>query len=158
MEEKDIKKKAIETLIDKEEEIIIPILPKNGFHKLLQKIGLKKKELVFCLRKMLNGNRKRISTRIFDFPVFENNDTYILKRVFQLTVEHQDDLNYVVAVALQNDRNEPSKELLDAVQWLDDERFAYILEKSISTINIENFYRSIILISGAAKLIRTENQ
>lgn len=158
MEEKDIKKKALKALIDVSNEVIIPIIPKNWFHKVLQRFGLQKKELVFSLRKMLNGNRKRIAARIFDFPEFEQNDTYILKRVFELTMEHQDDLEYVVAVALQNDRNEPSKELLEAVKWLTDEQYANILDKSINTIDIENFYKSIILISGAAKLIRTENQ
>lgn len=154
----EIKKKAIETFIDKSEDIIIPLLPKNWFHKILQKVGLKKKELIFTLRKMRNGNRERIAPKLYDFPEFVRDDTYILKRVFELTVDQQASLNYVVAVALQNDRNEPSKELLDAVKWIDDEQFAYILEKSIGSIDIENFLKSIILISGTAKLIRTENQ
>lgn len=154
----EIKKKAIETFIDKSEEIIIPLLPKNWLHKVLQKVGLKKKELIFTLRKMRNGNRERISPRLLDFPEFVRDDTYILKKVFELTIEQQANLNYVVAVALQNDRNEPSKELLDAVKWIDDEQFAYILERSIGSIDIENFLKSIILISGTAKLIRTENQ
>lgn len=154
----EIKKKAIETFIDKSEEIIIPLLPKNWFHKILQKVGLKKKELIFTLRKLRNGNRERIAPKLYEFPEFVRDDTYILKRVFELTVLQQESLNYVVAVALQNDRNEPSKELLDAVKWLDDEQFAYILERSIGSIDIENFLKSIILISGTAKLIRTENQ
>lgn len=154
----EIKKKAIETFIDKSEEIIIPLLPKNWFHKILQKVGLKKKELIFTLRKMRTGNRERIAPKLYEFPEFVRDETYILKRVFELTVDQQASLNYVVAVALQNDRNEPTKELLDAVKWLDDEQFSYILEKSIGSIDIENFLKSIILISGTAKLIRTENQ
>lgn len=158
MEEKDIKKKAIETLIDQGEEIRIPILPKNLFHKILQRIGLKKKELVFCLRKIRVGNRERIAAKLFDFPEFERDDTYIYKRVFQLTVEHQEVLNYVVAVALQNDRNEPSKELLEAVKWIDDKLFTYILDQSISAIDIENFLSTIVVVSGTAKLMKTENQ
>ncbi|KKO91736.1 hypothetical protein AAW12_08725 [Sphingobacterium sp. Ag1] len=154
----EIKKKAIETFIDKSEEIIIPLLPKNWFHKILQKVGLKKKELIFTLRKMRTGNRERIAPKLYEFPEFVRDETYILKRVFELTVDQQASLNYVVAVALQNDRNEPTMELLDAVKWLDDEQFSYILEKSIGSIDIENFLKSIILISGTAKLIRTENQ
>jgi len=154
----EIKKKAIETFIDKSEEIIIPLLPKNWFHKILQKVGIKKKELIFTLRKMRTGNRERIAPKLYEFPEFVRDETYILKRVFELTVDQQKSLNYVVAVALQNDRNEPTKELLDAVKWLDDEQFSYILEKSIGSIDIENFLKSIILISGTAKLIRTENQ
>jgi hypothetical protein len=154
----EIKKKAIETFIDKSEEIIIPLLPKNWFHKILQKVGLKKKELIFTLRKMRTGNRERVAPKLYEFPEFVRDETYILKRVFELTVDQQTSLNYVVAVALQNDRNEPTKELLDAVKWLDDEQFSYILEKSIGSIDIENFLKSIILISGTAKLIRTENQ
>ncbi|MFC3353700.1 hypothetical protein [Sphingobacterium zeae] len=154
----EIKKKAIETFIDKSEEIIIPLLPKNWFHKILQKVGLKKKELIFTLRKMRTGNRERIAPKLYEFPEFVRDETYILKKVFELTVDQQASLNYVVAVALQNDRNEPTKDLLDAVKWLDDEQFSYILEKSIGSIDIENFLKSIILISGTAKLIRTENQ
>lgn len=154
----ETKVKAIETLIDKPNEIVIPVLPKNWFEKLLQRIGLKKKCLVFQLKKIRNGNKERISPKLYDFPEFIQDDTYILKRLFQLTIEQQANLNYCVAVALQNDRNEPSKELLEAVKWLDDEQFAIILEKSIGSIDVENFFKSIILVSGAAKLIRAENQ
>ncbi len=154
----ETKVKAIETLIDKPNEIVIPVLPKNWFEKLLQRIGLKKKCLVFQLKKIRNGNKERIAPRLYDFPEFIQDDTYILKRLFQLTIEQQSNLNYCVAVALQNDRNEPSKELLEAVKWLDDEQFAIILEKSIGSIDVENFFKSIILVSGAAKLIRAENQ
>lgn len=158
MEEKDIKKKAIKTLIDSSEEITIPLLPRNWFDSFLQKIRLKKKELKFNLRKIRVGNRERIAAKLFDFPEFERDQTYIYKRVFQLTVDHQETMNYVVAVALQNDRNEPSKQLLDAVKWIDDKLFAYILEQAISSVDVENFLSSIVVISGTAKLMKTENQ
>lgn len=161
MDEKEIletKKKAIKSYIDASEIIDIPIFPKNRIHAFLQRIGLKKKVLTYSLKKMRVGNRERISLRLFDFPDAVYDDTYILKRAFKLTKDHHKDMVYCVAVALQNDRNEPSKELLDALNWIDEELFSYILDKSLSSIDLPNFFKSIVNLTGTASLIKAENQ
>ncbi|WP_433863134.1 hypothetical protein [Sphingobacterium thalpophilum] len=161
MDEKEVletKKKAIKSYIDSCEDIHIPVLPRSKWHAFLQRIGLKKKKLTYSLKKMRVGNRERISLRLFDFPDAVYDDTYILKRAFTLTKNHHRDMVYCVAVALQNDRNEPSKELLDALNWIDEELFSYILDKSLSSIDLPNFFKSIVNLTGTASLIKAENQ
>lgn len=157
-EELEIKKKAIKSYIDASEMISIPVLPRNRFHAFLQNIGVKKKVLTYRLRKMRVGNRERIAIRLFDFPDKVYDDTYVLKRAFTLTKNHHKDMVYCVAVALQNDRNEPSKELIDALNWIDEELFSYVLDKSLSSIDLPNFFKSIVELTGTASLIKAENQ
>lgn len=158
MQDKEIKKKAIETLIDTSESIDIPIMPRNFIHMILQKVGLRKKVLTYNLRKMRVGNRDRISKHLFDFPDEIMDGTPMLKKVFQLTNDHHKGMIYCVAVALQNDRHEPKNELLDALNWIDEELFHYILDKSLSSIDFENFLKSIVLLTGASALMKAENQ
>lgn len=157
-EELEIKKKAIKSYIDASEMISIPVLPRNKFHAFLQNIGISKKVLTYKLRKMRVGNRERIAIRLFDFPDTVYDDTYVLKRAFTLTKNHHKDMVYCVAVALQNDRNEPSKELLEALNWIDEELFSYVLDKSLSSIDLPNFFKSIVDLTGTASLIKAENQ
>lgn len=157
-EELEIKKKAIKSYIDASEIITIPILPRNRFHAFLQRIGIKRKALTYRLRKMRVGNRERISIKLFDFPDEVYDDTYILKRAFTLTKNYHKDMIYCVAVALQNDRNEPKKELLDALNWINEDLFSYILDKSLSSIDLPNFFKSIVNLTGTASLIKAENK
>ena len=158
MDEISIKKEAIKTFLDEQETIEIPILPKNKLHAFLQKVGIRKKGLTYNLRKLRVGSRERIAIRLFDFPDKVYDDTYLLKRVFNLTKDHHKDMVYCAAVALQNDRNEPSKELIEAINWLQEETFHDILEKSLGQVDIENFLKSIVMLTGAAGLIKAENQ
>ncbi|MGJ1193753.1 hypothetical protein ACR788_23815 [Sphingobacterium siyangense] len=158
MDEISIKKSAIKTFLDEQETIEIPVLPKTKFDSFLQKIGIKKKLLKYNLRKLRVGNRERIAVRLFDFPDQIMNNTVLIKRVFELTKERHQDMIYCAAVALQNDRNEPSKELIDAINWVSEETFQYIFEKALGQLDIENFLKSIVMLTGTASLIKAENQ
>ncbi len=158
MDEISIKKSAIKTFLDEQETIEIPVLAKTKFDSFLQKIGIKKKLLKYNLRKLRVGNRERIAVRLFDFPDQIMNNTVLIKRVFELTKERHQDMIYCAAVALQNDRNEPSKELIDAINWVSEETFQYIFEKALGQLDIENFLKSIVMLTGTASLIKAENQ
>lgn len=158
MDEISIKKSAIKTFLDEQETIEIPVLPKTKFDSFLQKIGIKKKLLKYNLRKLRVGNRERIAVRLFDFPDQIMNNSVLIKRVFELTKERHQDMIYCAAVALQNDRNEPSKELIDAINWVSEETFQYIFEKALGQLDIENFLKSIVMLTGTASLIKAENQ
>ncbi|MCS4164467.1 hypothetical protein [Sphingobacterium sp. BIGb0116] len=158
MDEISIKKSAIKTFLDEHETIQIPVLPKNRFDAFLQRVGIKKKLLKYNLRKLRVGNRERIAVRLFDFPDQIMNNTVLIKRVFELTKERHQDMIYCAAVALQNDRNEPSKELIDAINWVSEETFQYIFEKALGQLDIENFLKSIVMLTGTASLIKAENQ
>lgn len=155
--DKEIFIKEVDTITDKGEAIEIPVTAKNNWEKILMTVGIKKRKLTFNLKKIKVGNRHRICQRIIKFPekVFDDSK-YIMKMIAELSIHHNDDLIYCVAVSLQNDCNEPSSELIDALNWVDDDLLFKILDKSLSAINIEAFTNSIILITGVQSLTKTE--
>lgn len=153
---KETKQQTINAFLDAGSEVRIPVLPKSKWHKILQKLGFAKKELVYNMRKIRVGNRERIASRALNLPEEINNGEAMIKRVLQLSKDNNKDLIYCAAVALQNDRFEPRKELLDALQWVDDELLSSIIDRGLSEIDIQNFMRPIILIVGTQSLTKTE--
>lgn len=153
MTDQEILSKAANSFINNPKEIKIPIEPKNWIERLLIKKGYKKAFAVYPVRKILNGNRFRIASRAVKFPedILKGKDLH--KMIFESTIAINDDLIYIAAVAVQNDRNEPSKTLLDQLKWVDDSVFADILDKSLSMIDLPAFIRSIVLIQGTENLL-----
>lgn len=158
MDEKEVYKQEKRTFLDSGETVEIAVMPSNWFEKILQRIGLKPKFLAYTLRKIRVGNRERIGLRLYDFPDNVMDGSHLLKKVFEISKNNNADLIYCAAVCLQNDKNEPSKQLLDALKWIDEEQLFYILDKGLSHIDIENFLKSIVLISGAKSLMQTETK
>lgn len=148
MNEQEVLIKAAESFTDKPKFIDIPIEPKNRLEKLLIKWKIKKGYLRYPVRKMLVGNREIIAAMALKFPTDTLSSDNILRDVFKASVTVSEDLRYIVAVAVQNDRHEPSETLLDQLKWVDDSVFAEILEKSISTADLQAFINSIVLVIG----------
>lgn len=158
MQDKEIKAEAVKAFLDVGNTVEIHILPKNKWESVLQRIGLKKKVLTYTLKKIKVGNRERIGIVSDLLPQEIYDETYIVKRVLELSKSHTRDLIYCAAVALQNDVKEPSRELLEALRWVDDEFLTNILEVSISNIDVSNFLKSIILVVGTKSLMTMETQ
>lgn len=158
MQDKEIKADAVKAFLDIGNTVEIPILPKNKWESVLQRIGLKKKVLTYTLKKIKVGNRERIGIVSDLLPQEIYDETYIVKRVLELSKNHTRDLIYCAAVALQNDINEPSRELLEALRWVDDEFLTNILEVSISNLDVSNFLKSIILVVRTKSLMTMETQ
>ncbi len=148
MKKEEIKAKASQVFVDEPQVIDIPIEPKNWFEKLLIKYKIKKGFVSYPVRKILYGNRKRIAARAVNLPDDIFNIENIREALFKASVEMNDDLLYIVAVAVQNDRHEPSETLLDLLRWVDDSVFADIMDKSLSMIDLQSFMKSIVLIKG----------
>lgn len=157
MQEQDFKKQAVEGVLDLGKTVEIPVPAKNRWQDILQKVGLKKKVLVYTLRKIRVGNRERIAIRMDNLPVQLNDGTPFLKKIFSLSKEYTGDFIYCAAVALQNDVNEPKKELLDALKWANDDLLFSILQRGFEEIDAGNFLNSIVLISGTESLMKTES-
>jgi len=149
---------TVKAFLDVEEPILIPIHPKNRWHAFLQRIGIAKKELCYTLKKIRVGNREKIGLRSENIPNDLNDGKSLINKILELSAKNTSDFIYCAAVALQNDKNEPSEELLDALKWVDDDFLYQILEKSISQIDVENFLKSIVLIKGTTSLMKTESQ
>lgn len=155
MNENSIFQNAAEVFVDKPIEILITPEPKNKLHKLLIFLRFKKKSLKYQLRHTLVGNRIRIASRAVLFPedVFENG---IMQSLWQLSKTHSQDLIYIAAVAIQNNRDEPEPFLLEELKWVDDATLFTIVDKALSQIDIESFMKSTILITGTEMMKEKE--
>ncbi|TDQ79587.1 hypothetical protein [Sphingobacterium yanglingense] len=155
---KETTQDTINAFLDEGDIMNIPILPKNKWHGFLQKIGVCKKHLTYTLRRIRVGNRERIAQKGLNIPDEINDGTPLLTKIFELSTSNNADLIYCAAVALQNDRNEPTEELLDTLKWVDDDLLYSILERGLSEIDIQNFLKSIVLMKGTNSLMKTETQ
>ncbi|WP_256013108.1 hypothetical protein [Desertivirga xinjiangensis] len=150
MEEKNVLSNASGILTDSaSDRLEFTIEPKTFLDKLLVKLRLKKKQIMsYELRPILVGNRYKIACKALNIPssILESG---IMTAIMKGSHDHTDDFIYIAAVAIQNDRNEPSKELLEELRWVDDKTLAVLLDKALSTIDVQAFMKSIILILGA---------
>ena len=155
---KENEKQTVKAFLDLGKTVTIPILSKNKCHSFLQRIGIARKALRYTLKKIKVGNRERIGLSGLNITDDLNDGTPLIAKILELSAKNTQDLVYCAAVALQNDNKEPSKKLLEALKWVDDEFLANILEMSISEIDIQNFLKSIVLIKGTKSLMKTETK
>lgn len=150
MQEKDILSLVASTLTEEAKTIEIDIVPSTWLQKLLIKKGFLKSKKVYSIKPILVGNRYRISSVANRLPgdTFENGKLN-LSKAWEAIEAHTEDFIYVVAVCIQNDRNAPSKRLLESLRWMDDKEFLKILDASLSQVGVTSFMNSIILIKGA---------
>ncbi|WP_090632206.1 hypothetical protein [Parapedobacter indicus] len=149
----EILSKAAQVFADESLGVIeVPITPRNVLHRLLMKIGIKPRSLNYQMRKISVGNRYRIASRAVKLPAGIIQPGNVVKSFMEASAVFTDDLIYITAVALQNDRHEPSPQLLDALRWMDDEKCADILDLVLSKMDIQAFMKSIALVVGTENL------
>jgi hypothetical protein len=143
-----------EAFSDKPKAVTITIRPLNWKERLLMKIGLMERQRVFKIYPILVGNRKRVSANAsFVLPADLFTDGLLdIGKAWPVIQERTDDLIYVVATCIQNNREEPSKHLIDFLTWIDDVQFYNILDKSLSMVGVQSFIKSIILMKGSSVL------
>jgi hypothetical protein len=136
------------TVVQQPKTVEVDIRPKNWLQKLLIKKGFLKPNKVFTIYPILVGNRFRISTVALNIPDAIFSPNVEEGEIWKAIKDHTNDLIYVVAVCIQNNKKEPSKALLDYLRWIDDAKFYELLDASLSMIGVPNFTKSIILIRG----------
>lgn len=156
MTENEILSKAAETFTDKAKIIKVPIEPKNRIEKLMIKMGWKKGYIEYPVRKILYGNRIRIAAKAVRLPVDVFKGKNLIEALMESSLAYNEDLIYIAAVAIQNDRHEPSKTLLDQLRWVDDSVFAEILDKSLNMFDVQSFMKSIALIKGTETILKRD--
>jgi hypothetical protein len=149
--------KAGEAITEKSELITVIIKPKNWFEKLMMKVGLMKRVKVFEISPILVGNRFRVSTVALKI----SNDIFTdgkvdVNKCWEAIRLHTDDYLYVVAVCIQNNKNEPSKALIEYLRWLPDNQFFRLLNTSLSMAGLPSFMSSTLLIKGSNVLTAPE--
>lgn len=139
-----------DTVIEKAYTFEIIIVPQNKFHAWLQKVGMIPKKKVYSIRPIVAGNLYRISKLLLsiDYDVLKAKAGYV-DMFHRMVVNHSETLWEICAIAIQNNRSEPSAKLIRLIRdnLTSKEMFqllAYVLDKMDS----QNFISSIILIRG----------
>jgi hypothetical protein len=151
MQENELKAilaQASKAVIQQRKPIEIDIKPTNWLQKLLMKKGFLKSKRVFEIAPILVGNRYRISGVALKIKAGIFSPGFTNEELWKAIQEHTDDLIYVVAVCIQNNKKEPSKGLLNYLRWIDDDKFFELLDASLAMLGVVNFTKSIILIGG----------
>jgi len=140
-----------DTVIDKAYTFEIIIVPQNKLHAWLQKRGLMPKKKVFSIRPIVAGNLFRISKLLLsiNYDELKKTGTNAIDLFHRMVTDHSETLWTICAIAIQNNRQEPSKKLIRLIRdnLSSQEMFqllAYVLDKMDS----QNFLSSIILIRG----------
>jgi len=141
-----------DTVIEKDYRFEIIIVPQNKVHEWLQKRGLMPKKKAFSIRPIVAGNLYRISKLLLsiNYDALQTPGTKRFIDLFhRMVVDHSETLWTICAIAMQNNRQEPSPKLIKLIRdnLSSQEMFqllAYVLDKMDS----QNFISSIILIRG----------
>ena len=147
-ETKETLSKVGDVLTEKPKEITVNIRPKNRFERFLMNIRLKSNKIVLQIFPIAPGNIWRISSRVILIPddILKQD---VRKIVFTGYYEHGEKLIYIAACAIQNDENEPSKELIKFLTYKTSNKIINdVLDAVFVQLEVQHFINSIVLMKG----------
>lgn len=136
-----------DALTSKPLKVKVPLKNLNFFDRILIKAGVKKDHRTFEIKPLLVGNRYRISSRVVHIPddMFKSGFVSAL-----LNPRYVKDYIYCVAVGIKNSRREPSKKLLDFIEFQFDDRDLYLVLTAIfDSIPVKDFINSTVILKGS---------
>lgn len=144
---------VVDIATDKTKEFKIEIPKRNWFHGLQQKLGFAEKERTYILRRLRVNNSMKMSALAQKIP-----DELVVGDFIKFAIDnchlYGDILIESCAIAIQNDRKEPSKELLDVVRY--DFEWSTIQEildwawPQVAT----SFFNTIVSVKGTTEILR----
>lgn len=140
--------KTGDVLTQKPVKIEITVKPKNFLMRFFIRIKIVSNIHVFELKPIVVGNMFRIASKVVQVPD-DLLDKSVLHVLMNGVYDHLDKVIYIVACALQNDRNEPKESLLDLIRnEFTAKDLANVLQAVMLQMNAEDFINSIVLIKG----------
>lgn len=135
----------------------VDIMPRNWLHKKAQQINLTPKARSFKLRPLLVANMYKVASRASKLPnqieVVEGGDLYAA--TMPVIASHFHDILYIVAICLQNDRNEPTQKTIDFIKFnFTTPEIVDVLMACLGTSKIENFMHTIVLVKGTSQILK----
>ncbi|WP_026463487.1 hypothetical protein [Adhaeribacter aquaticus] len=151
MEDKEVLKQVVDNLVDTPDVLTVSVKPRNRWQELLMKYKLLPAKREYKIYRLKVGNAYRVSKAVLEIPSdIVNLNERSLKDMHTLLINHIDTIIYVVAVALQNSREEPSKALLNRIRWdFNDQELLSVLVYVIQKLDLTTFTNSIALARGA---------
>lgn len=153
--EDTIRSLAGETLIGKESfSITIPIdQPKRSFIDWLKRKPIIK-DRTFTINACKVGNMFRIASKALTLPdqLSKGDWSQVLLPLFQ---EHLTTIVYIVASAIQNNKDEPAKELISFINDnFDHEDLYTCMAHSLDNVGMDSFLSSIVLVRGTVPVLK----
>lgn len=149
MPQKNVLSRVGEVITDQSKSLTINIVPANFIHQLLIGMRLMKSTITYKITPILVGNMFRVSTRAVKIPKVLFTQEYDIADIHEVADSYKEDLLYILAVCIQNNRDEPSSQLLNSLKWMKQSEFSTLLEYALLELGIRDFMKSIILIRGA---------
>lgn len=156
LNEKEILQSVADTITDKGTVIEIDVKAQNRLERFLMKIGWAPTKRTFHLKPLVVGNMYRIAGKTLNIPddLFSGG---LIQGLMQGIGHHTKDLAYIVATGIQNNKKEPTKALIEFVEYNCTMEDIYtILNAVLNKMDVENFLNSIALIKGADALRQKE--
>lgn len=155
MEHKETLHQVSETTLEQPDRIEVDINPTSRLHALLQKWGIAKKKRVFILKPIYLGSMIRISKLILTMDITipkegEGRTTRdVLEANYHSIIQHGETLAQIVALAIQNSKEEPKKELIEFIMRnFTSSELVNVLILVLKRMNLSNFMTSIISVRG----------
>ncbi|MBC7948653.1 MAG: hypothetical protein H7Y42_12270 [Chitinophagaceae bacterium] len=137
----------------------IDILTRNRFHAFLQKRGWAPTKRSYEIRPIVLGNLLRISKLLLTIDPAEFSGGNFISTSHLLIANHTDTLAKIVAIGVQNSRNEPSEELVSTIRDnLTSGELIGLLNGVMKQMDLNSFIGSIILIKGLNVLESAEKK
>lgn len=115
-------------------------------------IGNTEIELVFTPPYI--GTMYRIANRALDLPEFIAGD-YVIDAMLPVIKNNMDDVLYIIASALTNEKKEPSRAVIEMLRWgLKYEQIYECFSSILSDEDMQSFLNSIALVRGAASILK----
>ncbi len=141
MQERDILKKAAETVTDEAITFEVDISPRNWFHAWQQRVGWKPKKATYKIRPLYMGTLKRISYILLKFKVGDFHPEKILAH-FR---DNLGDMAQIIALAITNSEALPAKSLTNLILWnFTRAELALVLKIVLHHMDVRGFMMCIV--------------
>ncbi|MEO6610747.1 MAG: hypothetical protein ABIT05_01400 [Chitinophagaceae bacterium] len=151
--EKEVKQtleQVADTVLENTVTFEIIILPQTPVHRWLQKVGWIPAKKNFVIKPIVLGSLLKISDLLLsiDLEQLQKGKGY-LETSYHLVSRHTDTMVRVIAIAIQNTRQEPSGSLMSLLRNnLSSKELMTLLSLVLKQMDLQNFIASIISIRG----------
>ncbi|WP_443945605.1 hypothetical protein ACJVDH_00405 [Pedobacter sp. AW1-32] len=133
----------------------VPIPKRSIWDRLRKKPIIKQEtERTFTINPCVVGNMYRIAGKAIDLPdeVFQGT---ISEVVLPLIYKHINDIVYIIAAGIQNDRDEPDQELINFIKDnFESQDLFDALQPVLENIGMQSFLNTIALAKGSVKILK----
>ena len=142
---------AAETITDKSVEFTIDVRPRSQMHALLQRVKLRPIVKKYNIQPIVLGNLQRISRLLLTISPDKQKIQAgeLMDEIYRTADQHGRVMAEACAIAIQNNRQEPSKALIAELEDnLTAKEMSTLLAIVVKQMDLVNFMNSIISIRG----------